>query len=230
MLERSPDRLVTVGHRYYQLRIRDKAMDYYSEAIALNAKHAAALEGRARVLRDWGFLDEALSDARRAERSSPDSAAAVNTLGTILQALGNHEEAATAYKRAADLDRNAPYAMTNLCYLSFLAGRQKAAVRDCSMALARSKEFAPARNNLALSYAAAGQADEARSYFLGSTDDAVGHYNLGIVLLAQKRYDEAAGEFHAATRRDPSFAAAHRRAWEAERWAAPDRESSDADR
>jgi tetratricopeptide (TPR) repeat protein len=120
--------------------------------------------------------------------------------------------------------------MTNLCYLSFLAGRQQAAARDCSTALSRSRQFAPARNNLALAYAAAGQADTARSHLLGSTDDAVGHYNLGIVLLAQKQYKEAAAEFHAATRRDPSFAAAHRRAREAERWAAPERKFSNADR
>jgi protein O-GlcNAc transferase len=225
ILGRSPGRLVSVGNRYYQLGIRDKAMDYYSEAITLEEQHAAALDGRARVLRDWGFIDEALSDALRAVRSSPDSAAAVNTLGTILQALGKDEEAVVVYTRAADLDRTAPYAMTNLCYLSFLAGQHQAAARDCSDALSRSNAFAPARNNLALAYAAAGQADTARSYFLGSTDDAVGHYNLGIVLLAQKRYEEAAAEFHAATRRNPSFAAAHRRANQAEHSAALERTS-----
>jgi len=230
IVERSPARLVAVGNRYYQLRIRDRAMDYYSEAITLDETHTGALDGRARVLRDWGFTDEALGDALRAARSSPDSAAAVNTLGTILQALGKYEDAAVVYTRAADLDRTAPYAMSNLCYLSFLAGRPEAAARDCSDALSRSKEFAPARNNLALVYAAAGQADTARSYFLGSTDDAAGHYNLGIVLLSQKRYDEAAAEFHAATRRNPSFAAAHRRARQAEHFAALERKSSHAGR
>jgi protein O-GlcNAc transferase len=230
IVQRSPARLVAVGNRYYQLRIRDRAMDYYSEAITLDQSHGGALDGRARVLRDWGLTDEALSDALRAVRSSPDSATAINTLGTILQALGKHEEAAVVYMRAADLDRTAPYAMTNLCYLSFLAGQHEAAARDCSDALSRSNEFAPARNNLALAYAAAGQADRARSYFLGSPDDAVGHYNLGIVLLAQKRYDEAADEFHTATRRNPSFAAAHRRARQAEYSAALERTSSHAGR
>jgi Flp pilus assembly protein TadD len=230
IVQRSPARLVAVGNRYYQLEIRDRAMDYYSEAITLDEKHAGALDGRARVLRDWGLTDEALGDALRAARSSPDSAEAVNTLGTILQALGKHEEAAVVYMRAADLDRTAPYAMTNLCYLSFLAGRHEAAARDCADALSRSNEYAPARHNLALAYAAAGEPEMARSYFLGSTDEAVGHYNLGIVLLAQKRYAEAAAEFHAATRRNPSFAAAHRRARQAEHSAALERTSSHAGR
>ena len=230
IVDRSATRLVAVGNRYSQLLIRDKAMDYYAEAITLDETYTGALDGRARVLRDWGFIDEALSDALRAVRSSPDSAAAVNTLGTILQGLGRHDEAAVVYARAADLDPTAPHAMSNLCYLSFLAGRHDDAARRCSDALSRSETFAPARNNLALAYAAAGQAETARSYFLGGSDDAAGHYNLGIVLLAQKRYDEAAAEFHAATRRNPSFAAAHRRARQAEHSAELERKSSHAGR
>lgn len=230
MVDRSADRLVAVASRYYQLRIRDRAMDYYSEAIIVDGAHTGALDGRARVLRDWGLADEALGDALRAARSSPDSAASVNTLGTILQALGKYEEATIVYTRAADLDGGAPYAMTNLCYLSFLAGRLHTAARHCSTALSRSGAFAPARHNLALTYAAAGLSDTARSFFLNSTDDAVGHYNLGIVLLAQKRYADAATEFHAATRRNPSFAAAHRRARQAEHSALLERKSSHAGR
>ena len=225
ILDRSAGRLVAVGNRYYQLQIRDKAFEYYSEAVTLDGTYAAALDGRARVLRDWRFTDEALDDAMNAARVAPDSAPAVNTLGTILQMLGKRDEAAVAYARSADLDRSAPYAMNNLCYLSFLAGRQEDAARDCADALSRSNGFAPARNNLALAHAAAGRADKARSYFLGDADDAAGHYNLGIVLLAQKRYREAATEFYAATRRDPSLAAAHRRARQAEHSAELERTS-----
>ena len=229
IVDRSAAALVAVGYRYYQLRIRDKAVDYYSQAIALDETYAAALDGRARVLRDWRFADEALGDALRAVRLSADSAGVVNTLGTVLQSLGRYEDAAVVYARAADLDRAAPYAMTNLCYLSFLAGRLAAAERECSLALSRSNAFAPARNNLALTYAAAGHAETARSFFLESTDEAIGHYNLGIVLLAQKRYPEAAAEFHAATRSNPSLAVAHRRAREAERSAALERNPPYAD-
>ena len=230
LVDRSASRLVAVANRYYQLQIRDRAMDYYSQAIGVDHSHTGALDGRARVLRDWGFIDEALSDALRAVQSSPDSPEPANTLGTILQALGRLDDAAVVYSRASELDRTAPYAMSNLCYVEFLAGRLEDAERVCAGALSRSKEFAPARNNLALAYAAAGQAEAARSYFLGNGDDAVGHYNLGIVLLAQKRYGDAAAEFHAATRRNPSFAAAHRRARQAEQSAAMERKSSHAGR
>src|SRR5262245_24920359 len=63
ILDRSAGRLVAVANRYYQMQIRDKAFDYYSEAVAVDHTHAGALDGRARVLRDWGFTDEALEDA-----------------------------------------------------------------------------------------------------------------------------------------------------------------------
>jgi Flp pilus assembly protein TadD len=230
LVDRSAPRLVAVGNRYYQLQIRDRAMDYYSQAIGMDDSHTGALDGRARVLRDWGFIDEALRDALRAVRSAPDSAEPANTLGTILQALGRLDEAAVVYARASDLDRSAPYAMSNLCYVEFLAGRLDDAARVCAVALSRSNGFTPARNNLALAHAAAGRADAARAYFLRDTDDATGHYNLGIVLLAQKRYVDAAAEFHSATRLNPSFAAAHRRARQAEQSVEMERKSAHAGR
>src|SRR5918994_1587148 len=40
LVDRSPDQLVRVGTRYYQLHIRDRAMDYYTEALTANGRHA----------------------------------------------------------------------------------------------------------------------------------------------------------------------------------------------
>lgn len=96
------------------------------------------------------------------------------------------------------------------------------------MALARNDSFLPAKNNLALAYAALGQTEMARAHFLRSSADAYGRYNMGIVFLAERRYDEAAAEFHAATRIAPSFAAAHRRARQAEQLAEVERKLPDA--
>ena len=58
----------------------------------------------------------------RAVHLAPDSAAAQNTLGTMLFALGNGTEAARAL-RTRDLARSErAYALNNLCYLSFTEG------------------------------------------------------------------------------------------------------------
>jgi Flp pilus assembly protein TadD len=224
LVDKSPMARVRVASRYYQLGIRDKAMDYYSEALTIDPKHAPALDGRARVWRDWGFIGQAMSDAHRATYFAPASAPAQNTLGIVLQALHQDESAARAFRKAADLDPKAAYALNNLCYLSFIRGRTEDAARDCSEALAREASFVPAQNNLGLAYAALGYPDVAFGYFRSSAGDAVARYNMGIVFLAERRYSAAAKEFQAAFTILPSFLAARRRAIQAANLA---RESSD---
>ena len=214
-IQPSADRLVRVGYRYYQLGIRDKAMEYFSRALDKTPKYAAAFDGRARIWRDWGLMTLAVSDAHRAVYFAPRSAAAHNTLGTVLQGMGRNVDAAEAYARAGALDTTALYAINNLCYLAFLDGHIETAIRRCDEAIQMNEAFAPARNNLALAYAAQGEFQQAWKHFVRASGEAVAHYNVGIVHLADKQYDAAVREFQAAYRVDPSFDAAHRRARQA---------------
>jgi hypothetical protein len=69
-----------------------------------------------------------------------------------------------------------------------------------------------ARNNLALAYAADGQADLANSTFLTAGSTAAGLYNIGIIHLAEGRYESAVKAFDAASCQRPAWAAARRRA------------------
>jgi len=118
----TPERLRQVAERYRTLGILDAAFEHYRRATVLDARDGAAYEGLARVWRDWGFPDIALSAAHRAVFIAPDSASVHNTLGTVLQALGQFENAAAEYEQASRLDPRAAYAVSNLCYLSFLDG------------------------------------------------------------------------------------------------------------
>jgi tetratricopeptide (TPR) repeat protein len=213
-VDRSADSLVNIAIRYSELGISDKAMDYYSEALSVDPRNLVGLDGRARVWRDWGFTAEALSDVDRGLKVAPYSAAFHNTRGTILQTLHRYAEAADEYTAAARLAPTSPYAINNRGYLAFIEGRTEEALRDCSEALRRSPSFVPARHNLALIHAALGNNDLANSYF-GRSSDAIARYNMGIVFLARKDYTRAAIEFDAATRTNPSFARAHRRAHQA---------------
>ncbi len=215
-LDPSAARLVGVGYRYYQLGIRDTAMAYFSRALDKAPRNAAAFDGRARIWRDWGLTTAALSDAHRAIYFAPGSAAAHNTLGTVLQRMHLTVEASAAYARAAALDRTALYAINNLCYLAFLDGRITAAIRRCQEAVQIDGSFVPARNSLALAYAAHGEFDQAWTHFAVASGEAVAHYNLGIVYLAGRQSGLAGREFARAAHVDPSFDAAHRRARQAE--------------
>lgn len=203
--------LDAVGFRYYQLGVLDAAHRFYSRALAANPHDVGALDGRARIARNWGQLGDALGDASRATYYGPRSAQAWNTLGTILQMAGRSSEAADAYRRAIALDGQAVYAMNNLCYLSFVAGEMHEAMEQCSRALLVDADFVPARNNRGLVYAASDEPGRAFDEF-SKAGPARASYNFGIVLMAEKKYAAAAKAFEAAYRADPDFAAAHERA------------------
>lgn len=227
---RIPENLEAVADRYYRLGVRDKAMDYYLESLRRSANRAPALDGIARIWRDWGEMGRALGTAHRATYFAPRSAEAWNTLGTILQALDQNALAGDAYRRAISVDSNAVYARSNLCYLAFAEGDTDLAITECTAALAVDRRFAPATNNLALAYAAAGDRQRASLMFTTAAGAAAGHYNTGLVLLAERDYSAAVLAFEAAYRVEPSFDAAHARAREARLLARRARGTIHADR
>lgn len=103
-----------VAAEYNRLRVRDMAYDHYSDALALDSRSAAALEGRARLLRDVGLMAMALADAHRARYFAPRSAEVRNTLGTILERRGFCVEALAQYRTALQLKPDAPWAAQNI--------------------------------------------------------------------------------------------------------------------
>jgi tetratricopeptide (TPR) repeat protein len=209
--------LYDVGASYHRLGLLDQAYSYYARALALNRRDAATYEALARVWRDMGLPGLGVGDAQRAIYYAPRSASAQNTLGTLLQALGLRADARHAYTLAAAMDRDAGYAVNNLCYLSFVEGKSDQALAECQNALRIDPGLSAAHNNLGLIYAAVGRLDLARREFADAGGTTSAAYNMGIVLLASGQYAEAADEFNAAKRAQPAMAAAGRRALDAER-------------
>ena len=72
-----------------------------------------------------------------------------------------------------------------------------------------------AQNNLALAYAAAGDADGARQWFRRAGEPATANYNYGIAMMATRAYREAATAFGEALTADPQFTLAAVRARQA---------------
>jgi len=211
----SDQNLYEVGAAYHRRGLIDQACRYYNRALGLNPRHAPSHEALARAWRDWGMPQLGLGDAYRAIYYAPASASARNTLGTLLHGIGQRQEARAAYKMALALDRSAAYAFNNLCYLSFVEGNASQAINECRSALQLDPALAPAHNNLALTYAAIGRLDLARKEFAEAGGETHAAYNMGIVLMAQSRYSEAAGEFETARLADPSLGDAVRRARDA---------------
>jgi Flp pilus assembly protein TadD len=197
-----------VAAEYRRLHVLDMAYTHFTRAIALDPAGPAAFDGRARIWRDWGFARLGLPDAYAAAQLAPDSPVIANTIGTLLAAAGQTGAARGWYARALQLDAHAAYALNNLCYVDFLAGRAEARAA-CEQAAALAPEFRDARQNLALVYAADGDFDSARRAFAaaaGFPGDA--EYNMGIVYMASGQFTKAAAAFGAARAARPAFALA----------------------
>jgi tetratricopeptide (TPR) repeat protein len=114
----SADTHIGVAVNYWRLGVYDAAFDQYSDALRLEPKNATALDGRARIWRHWGITEFALNDIHRAMFYAPERADLRNTLGTILEAAGQCQEASRAYAAALKLDPSAGWAKSNLDRLS----------------------------------------------------------------------------------------------------------------
>jgi hypothetical protein len=128
------------GHRraaaeYRQAQVFDGADRHLTRAIAIRPRDAGLFEERARLWRDAGVLDRALSDAHHAAYLAPGLAEAQNTLGTVLYALGRVDAARARFARAAVLEPGAAYVQSNLCFAAFSGGALEQALMACDEAL-----------------------------------------------------------------------------------------------
>jgi Flp pilus assembly protein TadD len=216
-MQETPAHHRAVAAAYRDAGVLDFAFRHLQRAASLDHCDAAAYDGLARLERRWGRPDVALGEAYRAIHCNPVSPEIYNTLGTIMQTLGQTENARKAYEHAVALDAHAAYALNNLCYLDVSDGRNREGERFCRMALAASPGFEAARNNLALAYVA--ENDEAGAEQQLMRGDATGDawYNVGMLRLAAGRYVRAAEAFDEASIADPSSRIAGRRAAQARR-------------
>jgi Tfp pilus assembly protein PilF len=186
---------VALGQAYLAAGINDLAHDHFLAAVRTDPRQGLAWEGMARIWRDWGYPGIALGDAYRAVSASPDSAAAHNTLGTILQTVGKGHAARARFSRSAALDPGAAYAHNNVCYSLLMEGDAAGAAAACARAIAVDPSLVPAQHNMALVLASRGDASGAADVFRTTGDEASAQYNIGIVYLSQRRFVEAAEAF-----------------------------------
>lgn len=203
------------ANAYRNAGITDYAFRHLQRALRLDPCDSLAHEGLARLWRDWGMPELGLGDAYRALYCRPGSASALNTLGTVFEALGQRQNARHAFERALRIDGAAVFALNNLCYLSLQEEDGAAAQQACERALHLEPSLGAARNNLALAYALQGEVKRAELKLLDSPDRAEGQYNVGILRMSLGEYYQAAAAFDIAAAERPALGDAARRARQA---------------
>ncbi|MEO7272773.1 MAG: tetratricopeptide repeat protein, partial [Vicinamibacterales bacterium] len=123
-----------VASAYRRAGVIDFAYKHFQRATVLEPCDAVSYDGLARIWRDWGMPDLALTEAYRALHCNRQSAEIYNTLGTILEALGQPAGALRAYGKAVAIDPRAAFALNNLCYVEMDAGHQALATSYCQRA------------------------------------------------------------------------------------------------
>ena len=118
-----------VAAAYVNIGIPDYAYKHLRLALRLDPCDARAYEGLARLERGWGQPDLALGDVYRALACDARSPAIYNTLGTVLHALGQEENATKAFESALP-NRSRGRIRAEQSLLPVAPGRQGCGRRD----------------------------------------------------------------------------------------------------
>lgn len=142
------------------------ALSFYDKAIALNARNAEALEGRARLMRRLGRFKEAIADYEALLRFMPARPDALCNLGEAYEAAGLRAKAIECYERALkDSPPGYTPALTAHALLIYEDGRTESALEELRAALAADPNNATAWYNCGVVHAARDEDREALDCF-----------------------------------------------------------------
>jgi Flp pilus assembly protein TadD len=110
---RNVELLNSMGFALFQQGKSQEAVVELEKALAIDPKHWKAHNNMALAAIDIGELELAEAHYRESLAIKPE-AAIYNDLGVVLERLGMPEDAATAYRKALELDPKSSAARTNL--------------------------------------------------------------------------------------------------------------------
>jgi serine/threonine-protein kinase len=186
---------------------------FYTAALALRPRAAAAHNNLGNALDDLGRADEAVAECRAALELEPGYANAHNNLGVALYDLGRKDEAVAEYREALRLNPDDADFHINLGNALGDLGRKEEAVAEYREAIRLKPDDSDAHNNLGLALSDLGRKEEAVAEYREATrlnpGDSDAHFNLGSALDDLGRKDEAVAEYREAIRLNPGDPDAH---------------------
>ena len=196
-----------LGIAYYESGRLDAAASSCRQALALNPRYPQALFNLATTLQTMGKLKEAEEGYRAALAIDPGYVKALSNLGSVLVELKRFDESEHVYRRALELRGEDAGARRDLASALQASGRSEEAERDIRRAIELNPkdplnhrglaEVQHAQGDLAAAEASLHRAFELDVDCLPVLND------LGLLLVEQRRFDEAIVFLSRVLDRDP---------------------------
>ena len=180
----------------------------FRQALAIDPNMPEALSGLGLALAAQGRFDEAFRTYARDIAVNPDSIHAYINWGIGLAAQGQPAAAIKKYELALTINPGDPIAHHNLGLCLAATGRSEEALREYSRALELKQDFLPARLSLGRELLRLKKANQAAALLeagLANGSGASGlHFQLGLAYEQLGRGNDAAREFQATLRLNPT--------------------------
>ncbi|MGD9724140.1 MAG: tetratricopeptide repeat protein [Pirellulales bacterium] len=183
------------------------------QAVRADCSQAAYYANLGEAYRRLDKPQEAIANYQTALRLQPGLVHAQTMLGTLLQAAGDLDRAATAFRDALKLQPENLRARARLGQV-LLEQNKPADAEACFRRVLRGEPTSPAAHfELGSVLQAQGRLDEAAACYRAAIElepkHAEAHTNLGTILQGRQEYEAADAQFQAALRADPNRAVAH---------------------
>ena len=195
----------TLAADYFKEGLYYSAFELYQQMRSTELGDAAVEQGLARIWDEWGKDSLAKRHAERALELDPQSAEALELLGTIHLHRNDPQAAGSAFLAALALapeDPSLPSAI-GMAYLEL--GNWTKAHDYLEKALALDPALIETRNNLAYALARLGDYDGALYEFAAANPPTVAFNKLGVVYLAERKWAKAQNAFKQALVQDPNY-------------------------
>ena len=193
----------TLAAHYLKEGLYYSAFELYEQIRSRGVEDASAELGLARIWDEWGHYSLAKRHAERALELDPQTAEALELLGTIHLHRNDLKAAVSAFLEALALTPENPSLHSTLGSVLLKLGNSGEARGYLEKAVALDPALIEARNNLAAALARLGDDDGALHEFAAANPPAAAFNKLGLVYLADRRWEKARNAFKQALVQDP---------------------------
>jgi len=199
--------LLLLGMIHFELKRYDSAESYVRESIRHNRLNPYAFFNLGNILREKGFIDDAVDCFTKAIELDPDLPDAYYNLGQIFKVKGDTDKEILFYKKCLYLNRDSTDVLNNLGEALRRKGLLDESAEYLREALQIDPEFVPALNNLGMVSFEKGQVEDAAAYIQKALriqpDFSDLYFNMGVILEKKEQFDEAVQYFLTAIELNP---------------------------